>query len=198
MRGYSIRALMAFILVSAVGLAALRNANEFWAVATTMAALACFLIAVAWAILLRGRQRAWWLGFAVLGGAYLFVSLSPMRKLLGTRRLLQYVHARIAGSSIETFEISRSGQGSILCRIVTTDGEVSERTLPENVFNSARGRDVLSSIVPPSRWQSLFPGVTNADAFQRVGDSLFALLVGLTGGMVAAWLRRRRDRVGVG
>lgn len=79
MRGYSIRALMAFILVSAVGLAALRNANEFWAVATTMAALACFLIAVAWAILLRGRQRAWWLGFAVLGGAYLFVSLSPMR-----------------------------------------------------------------------------------------------------------------------
>jgi hypothetical protein len=197
-RGYSIRALMAIVLGSAVGLAALRNANEFWAAVTTTVALAFFCAAVLWTILLRGRQRAWWLGFALLGGAYLFVSLSPVRDLLGTKRILQYIHARIAGSSIETFEISRSGPGSILCRVVTTDGEVSEKTVPENVFNSARGQDLLLLTVPPSRWQSMFPGVANTDAFQRVGDSLFALLGGLIGGMIAVWIWRRWDTVGVG
>jgi hypothetical protein len=198
LRPFSIRARMALILGSAVGLAALRNANEVWARVTTTIALALFCAAVLWTIFLRGHWRAWWLGFAVFSGAYLFVSFSPLRDGLGARRVLQYIHEKIAGSAIATFEISRSGPSSILCRVVTSNGDVRVRTVPENVFNSARSQDILFSIAPPSRWQSTLPGVANADAFQRVGDSLFALLSGLVGGMIAVRCWRGRDAIGVG
>jgi len=68
---------MAFVLVCAVGLAALRNANELWARVMMMVAVALVGVAVLWAILLRGRERAWWLGFAVLGATYLFARKKP-------------------------------------------------------------------------------------------------------------------------
>jgi hypothetical protein len=46
MRRFSIRCLMAFVLVSAVGLAALRNANDLWARTMTLVALAVRGVAV--------------------------------------------------------------------------------------------------------------------------------------------------------
>jgi hypothetical protein len=196
MRRFSIRTLMALVLVSAVGLAAIRNANELWAKVMTIVALAFVCVAVVWAILRCGRERAWWLGFAVLGGVYLFVSFSPLRYRLGTTHLLEYVHAKVAGSSIATFEISRFDQNSILYRIVTTDGGVSERTVANSVYYSTPGQDFLVSMAPPNRWRSMLPGAVNFDAFQRVGHSLFALLAGLMGGTVAVWFYARRERAG--
>ncbi len=70
MRRISIRTLMAFVLVSAVGLAALRNANELWAGMMLLVAMAALGGAVLGLILMRGRERAWWLGFVqCLAGA---------------------------------------------------------------------------------------------------------------------------------
>ena len=46
MRRFSIRTLMAFVLVCAVGMAALKNANELWAGTMLMAALAAAGVAV--------------------------------------------------------------------------------------------------------------------------------------------------------
>jgi hypothetical protein len=64
MRRFSVRSLMAFIFVSAVGLAALRNPNDVWAGAMLLVALAAVGIAVLGALILRGRERCWWLGSA--------------------------------------------------------------------------------------------------------------------------------------
>ena len=61
MRGFSIRTLMAFVLVSAIGLAALRNAGDLWAGMMMQVALTAVGVAVLGAVLLRGRERAWWL-----------------------------------------------------------------------------------------------------------------------------------------
>jgi hypothetical protein len=158
MRRFSIRRLMAFVLVTAVGLSAIRNANEFWAAVLTIAALACVCGAVLGAILLRGRERAWWLGFAVLGGVYLLVSLSPLRYRLGTTHLLEYVHAKVEDISIATFEISRINRNSVLFRIVTPLGEVREQTVDNSVYASTLGQDhILFSMAPPNRWRSLSP-----------------------------------------
>jgi hypothetical protein len=198
MRRFSIRTLMAFVLVSAVGLAALRNANALWATVMTMVALAFVCVAVLWAILLCGRERAWWLGFAVLGGVYLFVSVSPLQYRLGTTRLLEYVHAKVADTSIATFDVSRLDQNSVLFRIVTTAGDVSERTVANSVYHSTSGQDLVVSLAPPNRWRSMLPGAANFDPFQRVGHSLFALLAGLVGGLVATWFYARREAVVAG
>jgi hypothetical protein len=194
MRRFSIRTLMAFVLVSAVGLAAIRNANERWAGVMMMLAMALFGVAALRAILLRGRERAWWLGFAVLGVTYLFVSLSPLRYRLGSTHLLEYVHARVADLPIATFEISRFDENSILYRIVMNDGDVSVRTVANSVYNSTPAEDLLISMVPANRWRSLLPGAANFDAFQRVGHSLFALLAGLMGGTVGVRFWGRRER----
>jgi hypothetical protein len=195
MRRFSIRTLMAFVLVTAVGLSALRNANAFWATVLTIVALASVCGAVLGASLLPGRERAWWLGFAVLGGVYLLVSLSPLRYRLGTTHLLEYVQAKVEDIPIATFEISRFERDSVLFRIVTTLGEVREQTVDNRVYTATHGQGLLVSMAPPNRWRSLLPGAANFDAFQSVGHSLFALLAGLVGGMVAGWCYARR-RIG--
>jgi hypothetical protein len=195
MRRYSIRTLMAFVLFSAVGMAAIRDASALCATVMTIVALTCFCVAVLWAILVRGRERAWWLGFALLGGLYLSVSLSPLRYSLGTTQLLEYVSARAGDNSIASFDISRFDQSSVLFRIVTPAGDVSERKVGNSVYHSTPTEELLASIAPSNRWRFLFPGAANFDAFQRIGHSLFSLLAGLVGGMVASWFYARQSAI---
>src|SRR4051795_7359154 len=116
MRRFSIRTLMAFVLVSAVALAALSNANEPWAGMMLLLALAAVGVAVLGAVLRNGRERAWWLGFAVFGGGYLVAALCPVRSELATTYLLGYVQARVVGSEIATFEVQRLDRNSVLYR----------------------------------------------------------------------------------
>jgi hypothetical protein len=55
MRRFTIRTLMSAIVVSAIGLAALRNASDLWAGFMLLVALAAVGVAVLGAIILRGR-----------------------------------------------------------------------------------------------------------------------------------------------
>jgi hypothetical protein len=57
MRRFSIRALMIFVFVSGIGLAALRNANDLWAGMMMLVALAAVGVAVMGAVILRGTAR---------------------------------------------------------------------------------------------------------------------------------------------
>ncbi len=193
MRRISIRTLMTFILVSAVGLAALRNANELWAGMMLLLASAAVGVAILGVALMRGRERAWWLGFAVFGSVYLVAALCPLRPQLGTTHLLDYVHARVVGSGIATVEVSRFDQSSVLYRLVTTEGRVSERTVANSVYDSTPGGDLLATMEPANPWRSALPGAANHDQFLRVGHCLFALLAGLIGATVATWFWKRRE-----
>ena len=76
MRRISIRTLMAFILVSAVGLAALRNANAWWGGTMLLLAMAAVGVAMTGAVLMRGRERCWWATFAFFGGGYLVLTFA--------------------------------------------------------------------------------------------------------------------------
>jgi hypothetical protein len=194
MRHVSIRTLMASIVVSAVGLAALRNADDLWAGIMLPLTLAAVGVAVLGGAFSRGKERAWLVGCALFGGGYLAAALSPIQLRLGTTHLLEYVHARAVSFSLTDFEISRADRTSILVRAVSTDGTVSTRTVPNSVYNPA-GQDILlATMESPNRWRSALPGATNHDAFLLVGHCLFTLLAGLVGGTVAVWFWRRRER----
>ena len=70
----SLRTLMLLILVVAIELTALRNANIVWARVMAMFTIGVIGLAVLWAALRRGQQRAWWTGFALTAAAYVAVS----------------------------------------------------------------------------------------------------------------------------
>src|SRR5262249_15458768 len=107
MRRFSIRSLTAFIIVAAIGLAALRDANDLWAGILLMLALAAVAIATMGAVILRGGERYWWAGFGFLGGGYLFIALGPwlsdtFQPQLGTTHVLRYAHDRMMASASPT------------------------------------------------------------------------------------------------
>jgi hypothetical protein len=195
MRRISIRTLMAFILVSAVGLAALRNANELWAGMMLLLALASVGVAILGAALMKGRERAWWLGFAVFGGGYLVAALCPVRSDLATTRLLHYV---IAQSSLQPVIVARTPARNF--RMI--DGRYDKAALDSFARDSGPGIpliDVKDDKVivlqePPTRWRGILPGTANRDAFVHAGHSVFSLLAGLVGGTLAMWFWRRRER----
>lgn len=223
MRRISIRTLMAFVLVSAVGLAALRNASELWAGIMLLLALAAAGAAILGAALMQGGERAWWLGFAVFGGGYLVVALGPVRSELAITRVLSYVHSRVDAQSdydamtarLASLRVSLLALKQSLYALKFKNGVANQATpvtsasndppiaglleseaLLESKIKSLES-DVMAMVAkepPIDRWSSVFPGATNLDAFQRVGHSLFALLSGLVGGTVALSFWERRKR----
>jgi hypothetical protein len=101
MRQFSISNMMGFVVTCALGLAAVRNANDFWA--GLMPLLVAFFLGLAAlnVIHLRGAGRAWWAGFLVFAGGYHLLSSSSLGTssrsgpTLATTQLLAYVHARV-------------------------------------------------------------------------------------------------------
>ncbi len=109
----SIAALMATVLVAAVGFAALKNASAWWSSALFTFTVALFLIATVGAI--RGGNKTFWLGFALFGWSYMIVSYEPWSKLattppsLVTTELLNRLYPHI--SSVPPDEVMISGKG---------------------------------------------------------------------------------------
>jgi threonine/homoserine/homoserine lactone efflux protein len=67
---------MAFVFLSAAGLAAFRNAGELWA-GMLLAALTAVWVALMGVVILRGKEQFWCTGFAFFGGGYLALAIVP-------------------------------------------------------------------------------------------------------------------------
>ena len=183
---------MAFVLVSAVGLAALRNADEVWAGIILLAALAVVGIAILGAAILRGRERCWWAGFASFGGVYLALAFAPWpgnssESTLGTTALLRYVHARVTAEP--ELKVLRINAALALYQVLVGDSPASK-----SVSAMLTTADPSVSASRVNGWRSLLPGAANYQPFVTVGHSLFALLAGLAGALVACRFYARRER----
>lgn len=67
----SIGGLMGIVLIAAIGLAALRNANQTWAGVILLLTCGVLTFAIIGVVCRRQAERAWWLGFALFGWGYL-------------------------------------------------------------------------------------------------------------------------------
>jgi MFS family permease len=191
MRRISIRTLMAFVLVSAVGLAALRNANELWSGMMLLTALVAVGVAALGAVFTCGKERAFWVGFAFFGGGYLGLTVGPwvsdtFRHQLGTPHLIGYIYELIFLSDAKLFLLEKQAlEAELARRKQTTQNSGHDPTV------SAMTRSIRAI-------QAQLTANKNAGIrygpFQRVGHSLFALLAGLIGGTVAVWFYARRER----
>jgi hypothetical protein len=202
MRRFSIRSLMAFIVVAAVGLAALGNANELWAGMLLLAALGAVGFAVMGAAILRGKERYWWAGFAFFGGGYLALAVGPwisdtFQPQLGTTPLLDHVRRLMFASSppalsdAEMLSLSLRAHDleAVRAKVIATtraaDADPWARAATQKL-RAIQGQLAANKNSAPLH-----------EHFQRAGHSLFALLVGLVGGTAATWLYVRRE-IGAG
>jgi hypothetical protein len=94
---FHISGLLAVVLGLAVAFAALREATDLWDWGLFTAAAGLLLVSVLLAVHRRDRKRAFWLGFALCGWAYLAASLvPPVESRLLTTKGLYYVDSKVA------------------------------------------------------------------------------------------------------
>lgn len=191
MRRFTILSLMLLVVALAVGIAALRGANEYWAGGLLLATPLLHCTALVGGLCGRESSRARMLGYAVFGGAYFalaFLGLSETNLAkLPTSWLLQYVHQRALPSvPLASWTLK------------TTPGQVENRM--NIVFDVSSSLSTRSEVVvtgtvdngQPNRWSRLLPGAANYQAFGAVGHCLFALLAGLLGAVIAWRFERGR------
>jgi hypothetical protein len=183
MRRFTILGLMGLVLGLAVGIAALRNADDYWAGGLLLATALLIGVAALGAVYQSGRRRAGRLGFAVFTGGYFalaFLGLSEAKlNLLPTTWLLRSVHEKVAPPS--TY---------LPPTVVTQTRNGARWAVSKPVLTTA-----LKAMPSYNRWKLMLPGAANYDAFNVVGHCLFALLAGLLGTVIARRYQARQHPV---
>ena len=200
MRRFTILSLMGLVLAVAVAIAALRNADDYWAGGLMLATALLIGVVTLGAVYDSGRRRARRLGFAVFAGGYFamaFLGLSDRNLAkLPTTWLLEYVHQRVAPPPTFTM-VTNTGPGQVVPGTILTN-TVTAGALPNTFMTTTISQGVVtnsSTAAPPARWKSLLPGAANYEAFTAVGHSLFALMAGLLGMIIARRYQARLERL---
>jgi hypothetical protein len=179
----SLRALMSFVLVfavvSAVVLAAFKNPSDGWIQSLIVAPVFALAATVLGCMLLRGRRRAWCVGFACFGIVYLALTAdyqpgATIRPHLATTYLLEFAQAELVSSPLvlEWFQA------------IVSDGLTHPPQGPSNFRQKTKGIN----------YRRFLRSAAYNDHFQRVGHRLFVLLFGVVGGTIASWLYSRQER----
>jgi hypothetical protein len=77
---YSITALMGFVLIVALELAALQSATSEWVEIARFLTVLILVVATYRARFSKGEVGSWWFGFALLGWAYYLLEIEAMRQ----------------------------------------------------------------------------------------------------------------------
>ena len=209
---FSLATLMSIVAGAALMFAALRSASVFWASATFTLSVAVLLFSLLAVVFRRDAARAFWVGFLLFGWAYLSMVFGPwfstnVKDHLLTSKVLGYSYNKIA--SLPT---SSGGRGTVLGDVDNdgwVDMYVANMQSPnywfrnvgngrfEDVTRRARmGAGMIDSdgdgnveFFVTNPWSAAGPSWDN---LQRVGHSLFSLLAGLVGGLLALFLWRSR------
>lgn len=192
---FSIAALLAFVLICGLGLAALKAASGMWAsVMVTIAAVALLTSVVGAA---KGRNRAGWLGFAVFGCGYVAFNFAPWCHEVISPHLLTTL------AIVESFRYVHPGPHVLFEVEPPRPGRVPDSE-PAFYFPNAWDDDIGPSYqavagVGPARSVSPTPGghrlafgPGDFSAYLISGHALMTNLVGLLGWIIASLIADRR------
>jgi hypothetical protein len=185
MQRLSIRTLMAIVFLVAVGLLALRNANDLWAVLALLTALAASCASVKRAF--RAEERPWYTGYAILSGAYLLLAFMPtLTSRLPTTHLLNYVYAKSLGFPVPITNAHAFWWSYSYAKDEIEHLKAMKRGPGDREF------DALTRML--GRLENPSDGPKKQAAFVTTGHSLLALLSGLVGGTIGVWFYGRQER----
>jgi len=182
---FNIANLLALILVLGVGFAALRESSDFWESGLFTVTLDTLLTSILLAVHRTESKRAFWLGFAIFGWAYMGLSVMPsIESRLITTKVLAYLDSKVPGRPLEM----------VALQITETSSGSPSDPVQSAVFAIGRNQLVTTSQglwiqdVTTGKLRSGWSGTT--ENFVRIGHSLFALLVGWLGGHLSRRLYR--------
>ena len=199
---FSIAWLMGFVLVAALGVGGLRSANEPWASGCFTLMIVALTLAILRAVQARGRDRAYWAGFAMSGTVYFAtvfgmgagrVATPPFLTELLVDRLEPLIHPETAHTYASTF--------TFITTTVTPSppspppiGITGTLTSSLSTTPPSAPATILPPPTPPVRFARTAQYSTARVHYRQVAHSLTALLFGMLGGWTSLWLFTRRDR----
>ncbi len=180
MMRFSLATLLLAVLLAAIGCAAVVNANDLWRQTIITATVAALVIATLAAVIWQSQSRVFALGFALTGWIYLvlvFVSAFGLRDDLLTDKVVTWLFATIHGEQT-------SQQQSVQSVAFSPDGT---RLATGSYDATIRFWDVSTG-----QAVSANAGGQKVDAknFADIGHSLWVIIVGSLGGVVAGILAR--------
>jgi hypothetical protein len=180
---FNIGTLVILVLFFGVGLAALRESNEIWDSSIFMLTLGVLLTSILFAIHRAEKRRAFGLGFALFGSAYLALSLLPsIESRLITTKALAYLDSKVPGRPV-AFYVVRGYSGTGL-------NQVSNGTPALNGIKTASAGQGPARLWDAATGKMLGGWSGTTENFVRIGHSLFALLAGWLGGQLSRRLCR--------
>jgi hypothetical protein len=201
---FTISSLLIAVPFAGFGFAALREANETWDSNTFSITLAALLISILLAVHLTNKRRAYWLGFALFGSAYLGLSLIPsIESQLITTKALAFLDSKVPRSIPAGFVYTDFDNDGRLDLCVANNSQ--PHTLYPNkgtfVFedvtanaglnpagNQGKGSGILyldNLDVNNSAGLWLRGSVGTTKNFMRIGHSLMALVAASLGGHIS-------------
>jgi hypothetical protein len=218
MRRFSIVGMMGFVVLCALGLAALRNANELWAGAWFLLVCALLGISILGCVYQEGPDRAWWLGFLLFCGGYTTLAFGPwFSDQVGPSLLtVQVVRAldstvtgtaapRTATADVLKLQADYDRYKTVLARTqqaVRSPNDPALRSVQAQLSKYASALQAAGQPLPnlnPSnpgprtRLRALLPGAANSRSFLGIVHCLSALLAGSLGALVASRFASRRE-----
>ena len=180
---YSLRTLAVVVTLSAVACGALMNASPWIASTATTLLIIGLAFATVAAVLAR---RCFWVGFAIVGWAYLFVAMGPMdsefKGTLWTTVALQKASAVAPQAAMSVQPPAYSPYASYpttTYQPVATPTIVTVQPGPVSTY----AYTVTTRV----------PDFAFVQAFQQIGHALFTLLFALAGGLFATLVAVRKQ-----
>jgi hypothetical protein len=192
---FSIASLLIAILFVGFGFAALREANDTWDSSTFSITLVALLISILLAIHRTLTSRAFWLGFALFGSAYLALTFVPsIESRLITTRALTFLDPKMPRSLPPRFAgFDLIVQDSYPNVLYLDNGNVTFDNVTAPTGSNPAGNRTWSlwnSLVRTSLKGS--SGTT--EHFMRIGHSLLAIVAALLGGQLSRYLHKKNPQ----
>ncbi len=192
---FTIANLLVVVLFVSVGFAALRESSDLWDIGLFSLTLGVLLISILLAVHRTESRRAFWLGFAIFGSAYLALSLVPSLE----SRLITTKALALLGSNIP--RSSPSGAG-IVYLDYDNDGSIDlyvANNSQQNALYRNKGNGTFEDVTAAtglnsarlsniSGAPSLVRSSGTTENFVRIGHSLVALITAFLGGQLSRHL----------
>ena len=192
---FHLSTMLLIVLLTGVGFAALRESDEIWDSEVFTLVLAVLLVSILLAVHRTEKSRAFWLGFAFFGAAYLGLSLvPPIESRLSTTEALAFIDSNLPrsmtradalydllvgnNSQPDVFYVNK-GNGTFQDVTATVGSNSGNQATGSGTFYLSTGRLLVRGSV----------GTT--ENFMRIGHSLLSLTVALAGGQLSRRLHSR-------